>query len=257
MPLHCADVERDVNERTKLFVSPSSGSSYTATLPGNTQHESQPQSEYVKTWDLFKILIVALAIFSSTCAVIYKNRLDGALLPELVRMRREMFIREEQKNEVIRSHWINEVERLKSHWTEEGKRLTSYWTDKETKLKTHWTNAHSQYLQDVQKWDLERQQWDLERQQWSEERKREEKKQEEERRKKEEVKKEEERRRMGVSWDGPYGQECSAYGTRPYNAKVVNVPWWMDPVRVCADMPIEFHGRTVENPRWCERLGVG
>ena len=211
-----------MNERTRLIITPSSGS-YTPqyqSQPSPPQpHRSQDECAEVRgcCGGFLGLIIIALAIFSSIHAVIYKNRLDEALVPESVRLRREIFAREEQEHE---------------------------------RLKTHWMNEHERYFQD-------RKNWDIERKQWSEERKREEKKQEEERRKEEERKKEEERRRIGISWDTPYGHECVSYGTRPYNAKVVNVPWNMDPVRVCADMPIEFHGRRVERPLWCERLGVG
>lgn len=98
-------------------------------------------------------------------------------------------------------------------------------------LKAQWDTENKRYQEDMIKWEAER-------------------KAEEKRRK------ENERRRLGIYWDQPFGHQCVEYGTRPYNARLMNVPPGFDGLEACGEMPIVFHGRTIEKPLRCERLWV-
>lgn len=136
-----------------------------------------------------------------------------------------------------RAAWIDKEASLKRHYdqaqVEWSKKEAALRTEHE-KLKFNWGQEHQRYRRDQEQWESDRQAADEEQR-----------------------KRAEERKRLGIAWDTPFGHQCTSYGTRPYNAKIVNVPSYMDPVKVCAEMPIQFHGRTIEKPIWCEKLKVG
>lgn len=114
------------------------------------------------------------------------------------------------------------------------------WSKKEAALRSEHERQKSVWEKEFERYLRDKQNWEIERREAEEERQRQEKL----------------RRWLGIGWDTPFGHACTSYGTRPYNARLVNVPSYMDPVQVCAEMPIQFHGRTIDKPVWCERLQV-
>lgn len=177
-------------------------------------------------------IIAAAVIVPTVFAIDYKDKLDKALKPDSIRLRNERWAKEEQDHEDIKVLWAKEESRLRDAYkrseTEWGHKTESL-RKEHNRLKDIWTKAHEEYLRDQKQWEAER-------------------KAEEKRRK------ENERRRLGITWESPFAHECTSYGTRPYNAKLMNVPPGFDAIEACGEMPIVFHDRTVEKPLWCERL---
>ncbi|KAH9943285.1 uncharacterized protein BXZ73DRAFT_97335 [Epithele typhae] len=88
-----------------------------------------------------------------------------------------------------------------------------------------------------------REAFEQDKEQWAKERKQE-----------EQHRQDVERQRLGVYWSQVRRYEqCTAFGTRTYEAELLDIPGHLDWREVCEDMPIEFHGRRVNRPPHCER----
>ncbi|PIL37312.1 hypothetical protein GSI_01005 [Ganoderma sinense ZZ0214-1] len=117
-----------------------------------------------------------------------------------------------------------------------------------------WNGERAAHLRDMRAWQNElealhrkRDQWmrdvEAERTQWAAEH-----------REEELHRKEIERKRQGVHWSAAWGSNsCVAYGTRSYNAYLLDIPAELNWYEVCADMPNKFHGLWVDKPATCQR----
>lgn len=156
-----------------------------------------------------------------------------------------------------------DYERYKVAWKRKEDQLSEdyehskvVWMEKECELKDHYERSRNELIQKEQVllaeyerlkslWLDEQKKYAQDRGRWEAERKEEEHRH-----------KEYERIRFATSWDAPFGHQCSSYGTRPYNAKLMNVPPGFSALEVCVEMPIVFHNKTIERPLRCERLWV-
>lgn len=253
------------------------------------------------------LILLATSIVTTILNVDYKTKLDDALNPENIRLRNEMWAKEQQDHEHVKLSWAKEelrlrddykrseiewagkedtlrkeYEQIRASWTKEEIRLRDdykrseiewaqkkeilrkehekvkdYWAKEEIRLRENykrseieWTNKKEvlrkehDRLKDI--WAKENERYCRDQIQWEDERKAEENR-----------RRENERRRLGITWGPPFAHKCAAYGTRPYNAKLMNVPSGFNSIEACGEMPIVFHDRTIEKPSWCEKLGNG
>lgn len=193
-------------------------------------------------------MITSFLFLSSLCfAIFWKVQLDDARTPQNIKHRNEVWRQEERDHQQELDRWLKEESRSKTDY----ERSKVVWAGKESLLGKHydqvkreWSRKEDTLRKEHEKlksdWEKDNQRYRHEQAQWEEEIQR----------------RVEERRLLGIAWEIPYGQQCTSYGTRPYNAKIHNVPWYSDPVKICADMPIEIHGRRIDKPIWCEKLNV-
>jgi len=91
-------------------------------------------------------------------------------------------------------------------------------------------------------WEMQEMVWEWRDREW--ERREKEREREKERNRRE-------RLELNMSWTDPESHECTAYGIRQYNARLVNVPENYDHrVEACLDIPIKIQGAECK-PMWC------
>jgi len=57
-------------------------------------------------------------------------------------------------------------------------------------------------------------------------------------------------------WDNLHpGLHCSAYGTREYSARLMNIPTSYNWMKACQNMPVTIHNTTINTPDRCEDRG--
>ncbi|TBU46629.1 hypothetical protein BD309DRAFT_953781 [Dichomitus squalens] len=115
-----------------------------------------------------------------------------------------------------------------------------------------WVLEKTRHQDEVDVWEHERQEWQAEREVYEKE------KEEWARRRREEEmhRKEMEWKRKGAHWSEPSGSaQCTAFETRMYTAELLDLPMNVDPIQACSDMPINFHGRILDEPAHCENKG--
>lgn len=57
-----------------------------------------------------------------------------------------------------------------------------------------------------------------------------------------------------IYWEKPQaGVHCLGYGTREYAAKLRNVPFYANRMKICEEMEVSIHGVVIPRPTRCER----
>ncbi|KAJ3508655.1 hypothetical protein NLJ89_g5634 [Agrocybe chaxingu] len=56
----------------------------------------------------------------------------------------------------------------------------------------------------------------------------------------------------GLTWDNPVPNNCLAFGSRQYSARLQNFPYFSDWIRACQNTEITIHGVTYPHPTTCE-----
>ncbi|KAJ3480122.1 hypothetical protein NLI96_g8576 [Meripilus lineatus] len=214
-----------------------------------------------------KILVILPWLVLVIVLLVFKSLLDNSFEPESIRLRNERWAREDFRRNITTTRWKNKIARLRGEWDQ----LNADWGTKERLLEQHYNTTALEWETKAQ--NLERQyrisqrqyaakeailERELDRQKSIWEKKQERYRQDIELWEQKRQKMIHARKMLGIAWEGPYPQDhCTSYGTRPYTAKVVNVPSFMDAIEVCAEMPIQIHNRTIEKPLWCEKLPNG
>ncbi|KAG1748334.1 uncharacterized protein EDB91DRAFT_1245042 [Suillus paluster] len=155
---------------------------------------------------------------------------------------------EDDERNRLREQWGCEVEKHKQEVEETRKREE----EERIRLREQWGREVEEHKNDM----AERQKREGKerirlRKQW--EREEEEHKRVVERRKREEEK----LLRSNMFWSNLQSHTCTAYATREYTARLVNIPSYYNRRRIeaCMAMPVQIHG--VEyTPKWCEDHGL-
>ncbi|TBU58422.1 hypothetical protein BD310DRAFT_927276 [Dichomitus squalens] len=174
---------------------------------------------------------------------------------------REVIRWEEERNEHVqeRDSWqrkLDDIRKRQEEWRRESSAERERWVrDRETEVDEwtrEWEAKKAAALDRYKKMagldrrrQAERDAFDKEKAGWALERKEEER-----------HKKEVEWKRRGAHWSEPWGSGgCVAYGTRAYNADLLDLPKDVNWLEACSDMPIKFHGQWVDQPYKCENKG--
>ena len=126
--------------------------------------------------------------------------------------------------------------------------------DAHAREEARWNHDRAVHLREMHAWKHELETLQEKRDQWIREVETERAQWAFEHRKEELRRKEIERKRQGVHWSEAWGnQRCSAYGTRSYNAHLLDIPDDLNWYEVCTDLPNKIHGRWVDKPAMCQR----
>ena len=125
--------------------------------------------------------------------------------------------------------------------------------DAHAREEARWNHDRAVHLREMHAWKHELETLQEKRDQWIREVETERAQWAFEHRKEELRRKEIERKRQGVHWSEAWGSNnCAAYGTRSYNAHLLDIPAELNWYEVCADMPKKFHGLWVDKPANCQ-----